>query len=189
VAISTRNYNAASGDVEWSLNVGQIFYFENLRVQLNGEPEVDENISPTIAEFNWHPFTRFSARTGVEWSWQEDRLDVGSVGIIYVGKESQRASFDYRFRRDRVDQFDFRVFWPLNERWRVLSRVNYSFSDDDLLEFQAGVEYESCCWAVRTVLRRYLKNHEGEYRDGIFLELNLKGLASLGTRAHDLFSY
>jgi hypothetical protein len=42
---------------------------------------------------------------------------------------------------------------------------------------------------VRTVLRRYLKNHEGEYRDGIFLELNLKGLASLGTRAHDLFSY
>ena len=42
---------------------------------------------------------------------------------------------------------------------------------------------------VFDVLRRYLKNRDGDYRDGIFLELNLKGLASLGTRAQELFNY
>ena len=71
----------------------------------------------------------------------------------------------------------------------MLSRVNYSFAENDLLEFQAGVEYESCCWAIRTVYRRYLKNRDGDYRDGIYLELNLKGLASIGTRTQDLFTY
>jgi LPS-assembly protein len=81
------------------------------------------------------------------------------------------------------------LFWPINASWRVLSRVNYSFAENDLLEVQAGIEYESCCWAVRTVVRRYLKNRDGEYRDGIFLELNLKGLASIGTRAQELFNY
>jgi LPS-assembly protein len=69
----------------------------------------------------------------------------------------------------------------------VLSRINYSFADNDILEIQGGFEYESCCWAVRTVLRRYLKNRDGDYRDGIFFELNLKGLASVGTRSQDLF--
>jgi len=112
---------------------------------------------------------------------------VASFGIRWQGKQGQRVGFEYRYRRDRVDQFDFRIFWPINERWRALSRVNYSFSDDDMLEIQGGVEYESCCWAVRAVYRRYLKNRDGDYRDGVFFELNLKGLASLGTRAQELF--
>ena len=56
-----------------------------------------------------------------------------------------------------------------------------------LLEIQGGVEYESCCWAFRTVLRRYLKNRDGDYRDGIYLELNLKGLASIGSGSRNLF--
>jgi hypothetical protein len=38
-------------------------------------------------------------------------------------------------------------------------------------------------------MRRYLKNQDGDYRDGIYLELNLKGLASIGTRAQDLFGF
>jgi LPS-assembly protein len=75
----------------------------------------------------------------------------------------------------------------VNQRWRILSRLKYSFADDDLLEIQGGVEYESCCWALRTVLRRYLRNRDGDYRDGIYLELNLKGLASVGSGPRDLF--
>jgi LPS-assembly protein len=86
-----------------------------------------------------------------------------------------------------VDQFDFRIFWPINESWRLLSRLNYSFADSDLLEIQGGIEYESCCWALRTVVRRYLKNRDGDYRDGIYFELNLKGLTSVGTQSSQLF--
>lgn len=189
VALSTQNFAADNGEVKWSLNLGQIFYFESLRVQLDDQTELNNNLSPFIAEFDWHPFTRFAVRSGVQWDWEENEIDVTSFGFLYAGAKGQRTSFDYRFRRDRVDQFDFRVFWPVNERWRALSQVSYSFADDDLLEFQAGVEYESCCWALRTVVRRFLKNQDGDYRDGIYVELNLKGLASVGTRAQDLFNF
>ena len=189
LAISTRNYNSTTGDVQWSLNVGQIFYFQSLKIQLDDEPELSDDFSPIIAEFNWHPFTRFSARTGAQFDWDTNKLEVAGFGVTYAGNHGERASFEYRYRRERVDQFDFRVFWPVNESWSILSRVNYSFADDDLLEVQGGIEYESCCWAVRTVLRRFLKNRDGDYRDGIFVELNLKGLASIGTRAENLFNY
>jgi LPS-assembly protein len=186
VALTTRNYSAA-GQEKWSFSVGQIFYFEPLRVFLIDPPVEPGHYSPFITEFAWYPSSRISTLAGLQWDWETNRLDVGSVGVRWSGKRGQRIGFEYRYRRERVDQFDFRIFWPINDQWRALSRVNYSFADDDLLEIQGGVEYESCCWAVRTVYRRYLKNRDGDYRDGIFFELNLKGLASLGTRAQDLF--
>ncbi len=187
VAVTTRRFDGVSGRVLWSLSLGQIVYFKPQRVQLEPSPMFDDDLSPFLAEFNWRPFSRVSATLGLQWDWERNQLDVGMVGIQYRGEWGQRAAFEYRFRRDRVDQFDLRLSWPVNEQWRVLSRVNYSFADRDMLEFQGGIEYESCCWALRTVVRRYLKNRDGDYRNAIYLELNLKGLASIGTRGQELF--
>jgi LPS-assembly protein len=187
MSLSTRNYRAEDGNQMWRFSVGQIFYFEDQRVQLNDNPETSESVSPFIAEFSLNTFRRFFSTAGLQWDWTEDELDVASFGILYGGDYGERVGFEYRYRRERVDQFDFRISWPINPQWTVLTRVNYSFSDDDLLEAQAGFEYESCCWAIRTVYRRYLKNRDGQYRDGVYLELNLKGLASVGTGGRDLF--
>jgi LPS-assembly protein len=187
MAVSTRRFDGPTGQVLWSLSLGQILYFEPQQVQLEETTPMDRDHSPFLAEFLWRPFSRVSGAAGLQWDWDESQLDLGMVGVQYRGEQGRRASFEYRFRRDRVDQFDFRVFWPINDSWRVLSRVNYSFDDNDLLEFQGGIEYESCCWAVRTVLRRYLKNRDGEHRTAIYVELNLKGLASIGTRSRELF--
>ncbi len=186
-AVSTRRFDGPSGQVLWSLSLGQIFHFAPREVQLEGATVMDEDLSPFLAEFRWRPFARFSATAGAQWSWDDNELDLGMFGVQYRGEAGRRAAFEYRYRRGRVDQFDFRIYWPITSAWRALSRVNYSFADRDLLEFQGGVEYESCCWAVRTVLRRYLRNRDGDYRNAIYVEFNLKGLASIGTRGRELF--
>jgi LPS-assembly protein len=187
-AVTTRRFDGPSGQVLWSLSLGQIFYFKDREVQLDDSPAINDDLSPFLAEFRWRPFSRISATAGAQWNWQNDQLDLGMFGLQYRGENGRRVAFEYRYRRQRVDQFDFRVFWPISSSWRVLSRVNYSFSDSDMLEFQGGVEYESCCWAIRTVLRRYLRNRDGDYRNAIYIEFNLKGLASIGTRGRELFS-
>ena len=187
LAVSTSKFDSHNGSAVWSLGIGQIFYYEDRRVQLDDQPVADEDLSPFLAEFTWFVSPSFSTTAGLQWNWDQSELDMGMLGLRYTGTRGQRATFEYRYRNERVDQFDFRIFWPINERWRVLSRLNYSFADDDLLEIQGGVEYESCCWAIRTVLRRYLKIRDGEYRDGIYLELNLKGLANIGSGTRSLF--
>jgi LPS-assembly protein len=187
MAVSTRRFDGATGEVLWSLSLGQIHYFEPQQVQIDETAAIDEDNSPFLAEFLWRPFSRLSGAAGLQWDSDTNQLDLGMVGVQYRGEQGRRAAFEYRYRRDRVDQFDLRFYWPINDRWRALSRVNYSFDDNDLLEFQGGVEYESCCWAVRTVLRRYLKNRDGEHRNAIYVELTLKGLASIGTRGRELF--
>ena len=189
LALTTRSLSGKDGNELWRFSLGQIFYFSDLRVQLDDNPVMDDNLSPFIAEFSLNTFRNFTSVAGLQWDWEEDQLDVASFGVSYSGDEGERASFQYRFRRDRVDQFDVRLLWPVGPQWRLLTRFNYSFRDDESLETQAGFEYESCCWAIRTVYRRYLKNRFGNHRDGIYLELNLKGLASVGTGGQDLFKF
>ena len=186
-AVSSNHYDSATGQAVWTLNLGQIFYLDPQRVQLGDSPSVNDDVSPFLGEFIWHFSRRFSTITGLQWDWERSRLDVGTLGLRYRGNQGERAEFEYRYRRERVDQFDFRIFWPISENWKVLSRVNYSFADDDMLEIQGGFEYESCCWALRAVVRRYLRDRDGNYRNGFHIQLNLKGLASIGTGRRDLF--
>jgi LPS-assembly protein len=49
------------------------------------------------------------------------------------------------------------------------------------LERFAGFEYRSCCWRVRFGLRRYVSNHNGSQDTGVWLQLELGGLASVGS--------
>ncbi|NIP17466.1 MAG: LPS assembly protein LptD [Xanthomonadales bacterium] len=187
LAATTRTLDPATGRERWSLSVGQVFYFEPPRVSLYGTMPEDVDTSALVAEFNWHPLDRFTGRLGVQWNWENSELDLGTLGLDYRARGGSRVGFEYRYRRDRLDQFDFRFHWPINERWSTLSRLKYSLDDSDLLEALVGVEYESCCWGVRLVGRRYLRSRFGDERDAIYLELHLKGLGSFGRRTQPLF--
>jgi len=187
LALSTRSIDAGSGRDTWSLGLGQIIYLDNPRVRLPGETTERLETSPFLGEFNWHPMDRFTARLGLQWDWEDGELDVGVAGLDHTTRHGHRMAVEYRFRRDRLDQFDVRYYWPINERWRLFSRVNWSLEDDDLLEGLVGAEYESCCWALRVVARRYLRDRQGGERDALYLELRLKGLGSFGRREPPLF--
>ncbi len=188
IAASTRSFSGRNGRETWNLNFGQILYLDPPRVTLDDDEEdLDQDTSPFIAEFNWHPLDRTNVRLGVQWSWENRELDVGVVGLGHRTRGGSRLAFEYRFRRDRLDQFDVRYLWPINERWRLFSRVNYSLEDSELLEGLVGVEYESCCWALRVAARRYLRDRNGGERDALYVELRLKGLGAFGRRDPPLF--
>ena len=187
LALSTRNYAANAGYEKWSASIGQIVYFDTPAVSLPGAEPPGNDVSPAVVELNWRPMRNLAFRFGLQWDWEDDQADLGVFGTRWEGGLGQQVAFDYRFRRDRVDQADIRMRWPINDRWNVLGRWNYSFDDDDTLEALAGVEYESCCWALRVVGRRYLRNRDGDFRNGVYLELELKGLGSVGRPPYQLF--
>jgi len=187
LALTTRSINQSTGHELWSLSFGQIVYFESQKVTLEGNEPLDDSASPFIAEFVLHPTRRLSSRISAQWDWQNSQIDVAVLGITHRSDNGLRLGAEYRFRRDSLDQFDIRYYQPLNERWRVLGRVNYSIEDSDLLSAEAGFQYDSCCWALRVVAKRFLRNREGDHRDAIYVQLLLKGLANIGRRSAPLF--
>ncbi len=188
LALTTRSRNRVTGHELWSLSFGQIIYFEDQRVlpAVIGDP-VDDSASPFIAEFVLHPTRRLSSRVFMQWDWESSEIDVAVLGLTHSAANGRRLGAEYRFRRDSLDQFDLRYYQPINERWRVLSRVNYSLEDSDLLSAEAGFEYDSCCWALRVVAKRFLRNRDGDHRDAVFVQLVLKGLGNFGRRTAPLF--
>src|SRR5690606_17870794 len=69
---------------------------------------------------------------------------------------------------------------PVSPAWSLVGRYYYSLHDDQLLEGLAGVQWDSCCLAVRLVGRRYLRNRVGEHGNSIQVAVELKGQSPAG---------
>src|SRR5690606_30948265 len=98
----------------------------------------------------------------------------------YLTGDDGVVNLNYRHRRNLLEQVDFSFLYPITPSWSVVGRYYYSLLDHKPLETIAGVQWESCCLAVRVVARRYVRNREGELNSALQVELVLKGLGSAG---------
>jgi LPS-assembly protein len=102
------------------------------------------------------------------------------VRTRFLVRDEGIVNFEYRYRRDLLEQADLSFLYPISPSWSVVGRYYYSFFEPQLLEAIAGLQWDSCCLAVRVVGRRYIHNREGEFNNAIQFELELKGLGSAG---------
>jgi LPS-assembly protein len=79
------------------------------------------------------------------------------------------------------DQVDVSGAWPIRRNWALYLRDVYSIHDSKELERFAGFEYRSCCWRLRLGARRYVSSFSGSQDTGIWLQLELTGLAGVGS--------
>ncbi|HTY94894.1 MAG TPA: LPS assembly protein LptD [Steroidobacteraceae bacterium] len=82
-----------------------------------------------------------------------------------------------------LDQIEASVAWPVLRNWNAFGRVVYALDQHQMLERFAGFEYHGCCWGLRILARRSLSNSTGRQDTGIFVQLELNGLASVGSEA------
>jgi LPS-assembly protein len=105
------------------------------------------------------------------------------VRAQWRGSQGALANLGYRYRRDVLEQVDTSFALPIAAAWRLIGRWNYSMRDNSTLEAIGGVEWEGCCLAARLLGRHYVSNREGDKNNAIYVEIELKGLASLGRRS------
>ena len=200
LALTTRLIDSAAGDEVLRASLGQIRYFEAQRVQLPGHPEVDFSGSDYVAELD----LRLNDRWELKWDQQYNpnskvldpltqtlvrnlhHTDLSAISLEHRFAGDGVFNVSYRFRRGLLEQFDTTALYPLNERWSLVGRYYYSLLNHQLLEAFAGAEYDSCCVAMRFVLRRYV-NAIGEVNTntGVYFELEFKGLGNTGTRTEN----
>ena len=180
LAVSTRLIRESDGHEKLSASLGQIRYFEDARVTVPGEQSVEQGKSAWVADVNYAPNDRWTIGASYQWDPKSGRRDLASLRTRYLIGDDGIVNLSYRYRRDLLEQADLSFLYPINPSWSLVGRYYYSIKDSQLLEGIAGVQWESCCIAVRLVDRRYLR-HRGEQLDNaIQLEIELKGLGSAG---------
>ena len=133
-----------------------------------------------MADAAWAPSDRWNIGASYQWNPTLREKDLLSVRARYLLPDEGLVNLSYRYRRGVSEQADFSFLYPFNETWSVVGRHYYSILDHKPLEQILGVQWDSCCIAVRLVGRRYVENREGELSRGVGIEIELKGLGSAG---------
>jgi LPS-assembly protein len=185
LAVTSRILDDADGGERLRASLGRVYYFDPQRVQLPGLPRTDFSGSAWAGEVTFALDPRW--RFGVTQLYDPnlDATTLSSVRAQHRFGSGGIVNLDYRYRRAQFEQVDATAAIPLGERWRLIGRWNYELDNTRTLEAFAGFEYESCCYAVRTLVRHFVRNAEGDTNNAIFIELELKGLGSLGRDTGD----
>ncbi len=180
VGVTTRLLDSSRGRQFLSATLGQAYYFQDPRVTLPGEPVRDRSTSDVVAEVEVNAFKNWNARFAYQWNPDETQTERSETFVQYNPSPGRVVNAGYRFRRDLLEQVDVSGAWPITSQWRGFARWVYSLQEEKTLDQFLGVEYSSCCWAVRLITRRFVSSRSGDAETSIGLQLELKGLSSVG---------
>ena len=205
VGVTSRLLDAQNGRQFISGTFGQIYSFVAPRVLLPGEVPGSEKRSNLVAQLALTAFQDWSAAVGVLWDPQTQGSEETQLNLQYKPAGNSVVNLAYRYERYTFDQVEASGAWPIGRNWNVFARGIYSLSDHEynleqvvqpgtpqngvpvsvplvgFLERFAGFEYRACCWRARLGVRRYVSNHNGTQDTGVWLQLELGGLASVGS--------
>lgn len=176
--LSTRLINASDGDEFLRATVGAIRFFSTNNVTLPGVVPRDNHTSDYLAELSMKLFGNWRTKLGYQWNSDERKTELGEARLLYQRDDFRIANISYRFRQDLLEEVDVALAWPLPGPWNFIGSYDFSIEDSQTLETVVGLEYETCCWAIRTNFRRTLASRDGNLDNSISLQLLLKGFGS-----------
>jgi LPS-assembly protein len=183
LSLTTRLLSQDGGRELARASIGQIRYLRDRRVTLPNVAVERDDSSAFVAEATAQVTQAMSVSTGLQWEPHEGQTDRSTLSMRYQPDSERVVNAAYRFVRGTVETSDLSFRWPIRHNIGLVGRWNYALPDERTLDAFAGLEYDSCCWAMRAIARRHLSDTSGDYTHGLFFQLELKGLAGLGRNA------
>ncbi len=184
-AVTSRLLDPTTGQVQLTATLGQIYRFTAPQVTLPGFTSPGSGATDFISTLDYRLSSHFAASSLLQWAPGDHQFNRANFAVRYREDETNnsgnRIDMIYRYRRGVLEQSDLVASLPLFEGWRVAGRWRYSIQDHRSLDILGGLEYETCCWALRTSYRRYIANTTGRFDNGVYVQLELKGMSRLGT--------
>ena len=189
IGVTSRILDTSTGREVVTATIGQALYLSDTLVTLPGQSVPSSESSDYIAEIRFLLYDNWNFDLGYQWGTGRSGTTQSEARIQYRPRADKVLNLSYRFRRDSLEQGDVSLSWPVSKSWNVVGRYNYSFRDSEALEQFVGIEYESCCWGLRLVTRRHISTRDGTRDTSVGLQLVLKGMTSLGTKADRLLEH
>lgn len=216
VGITNSWLDNTNGKSWLELGLGQIYYHQDQRITAfepasfaalpaDVQARYQQPRSPLAASARWWFHSRWLLSSELAWDDNTNDTRTGNVFLHYARESGELFSIGYRhvqlltqlapltFVEETATQSDISGLWPLNAQWSLVGRSNYDFSNNRHQELLAGLQYEDCCWRLRTIYREWANNpgevfntdlHEQDR--GIYLEIQFKNLAGLGTKTNSM---
>ena len=180
---TTRLVDVPSGRQLLSATLGEIYYFKAPQLLLPTEVAVAGKTSDIVGQLDLSAYRHWNVQLGEQWNPHSRAAALSEVRVQYQPAGGKVANLSYRFRRDLLEQVEGSAAWPITDSWKLYARHVYSLRDHTAIESFGGFEYQACCWRIRIVGRRYVISHTGTKDTSVSVQLELKGLSSVGEQA------
>ncbi|EKD71565.1 MAG: organic solvent tolerance protein, partial [uncultured bacterium] len=210
VGVSTRLIDQETGLEKVRLGVGDIIYFANRRVTFCNNTSCTDNpfnpdnhrrLSPIsgLLEYKVNPLWNLSSNA--IWNPISKQLDNSRIGLHYKLDEIYIANLGYSFVRNgdvlsginvnssknNLKLTDFSIGWPVVSDISAVGRWSQNWNQHHLQNLLYGLQYDTCCWAMRFVAgRAYIgldpnNNNKPQYNSQAYIQFALKGLGNIGS--------
>lgn len=208
VGVTSRIVDRGDGRELGYARIGQQYFFSDQdvirqRLRPDGTLVADgrtttDLLGPLMGEIALTVLEHWQLKGEMQWEPNENTTDKMTMRALYRQNDGRILNLAYHARRAApgvlrrrnvdVDQTDVSFRWPLRPEFSVVGRWNYAVPESKTLELFGGIEYESCCFGIRVVGRRFLNNIDGDYSNGFFLQIELKGLGGIGRNTVDFLN-
>ncbi|MCH1924287.1 LPS assembly protein LptD [Shewanella sp. C32] len=160
---------------QFRFSLGQIAYFENSKVNMYAD-ELSEDSSTSVlaAEMDLHLYDDWFFSTAIQYDTRHHDNKKSEATLDYRPGPNKLVQLSYRYvpdllnsnTNDQVDikQAGIRTAWPLTDNLYFVGNFYYDLNEDRSVENYTGLQYESCCWAVRFAYHYRIKtNYEDNY--------------------------
>ncbi|WP_395822702.1 LPS-assembly protein LptD [Collimonas sp.] len=179
-----------SGLERLRLGIGQRLYFTQPRVALGPTDTITTSRSDLLLSAGGQVTQSLSLDDTIQYSQSNNQWVRASSTIKWQPGPKKVINFSYQLDHTNTDpldpenrylkQFDLSAQWPLSRRWYGVGRVSYSSQEKTVGQSLLGLEYKADCWVFRVVGQR-TPTSSTRTTTGIFLQLELNGLSSLGS--------
>ena len=182
VALTSRTLSSDNGEELFRASIGQIFYFQDREVQLPGVMDVEENSSAVVGEVAARFNRNWSTRASVLWDphASSDEMQLGALHLNYRGDGGGILNLAHRYRRGLIEQSDLSFRWPITDQLSAVGRWYHSWRENHAIDSFAGLEYSSCCWAIRAIARDFVNEVDGDRNASFMVQFEMRGLTSIG---------
>lgn len=201
--VSTRLFDARTGAEVLNLGVAQRLRFEDQRITLPGGSPSPAGLSDILlgAELTVDP--RWYVANTLQWNDKLGESERNTFSLRYNPSPYRVVNLAYRYQHAQSEDsedselIDLGWQWPLNDLWRdwgedlgpgrgqgagrwySVGRLNYSQTDNKLVDTTLGFEYDAGCWLGRVVVER-TQTGLNSSNQRIMFQLELVGFARVG---------
>lgn len=208
--------NNPQGQQVLSAHIGQIYYFKHRRVSLcdsstnsnciaNEQPNFRSPMSDITSMLRYQITSIWNINSNFNYNPNRHTVDYQTYQLQYLPNPRHIFNLGYQMNRydygllstqqlldgvapPSISQFNTSFLWAISPMWNAIGSLNYSINSHRVFSEFGGLEYDSCCWAVRVVVDHYLSatnpntpsEVNGPGTTGVLLEFELKGLGKMG---------
>ncbi|MBV8803098.1 MAG: LPS-assembly protein LptD, partial [Gammaproteobacteria bacterium] len=212
LGITTSIYDQETGLSKGKASLGQIIYFKDRLVTLcsnenpnfpcnsttQSNPANSVNRSPLSGVISYALTPDWNVSSNTIWNSTTNKVDNETFSLGY-SNEKRTASLSYSYVRTDEDPItgvptvsgsnlavtDFSTSWLLTRDWTLIGRWTENWNPTHFQNLFYGLQYDSCCWAVRFMAGRAFTNvtldNTFQYNTQFYIQFALKGLGNIGT--------